>query len=83
MVSEEKTQELLIRLDERSRAIKNDIEELKTDISDMKSSQKRELEKFVTKEQFAPFARGVYTIVTSIVLSVVGGILSLLLSIKH
>lgn len=83
MVSEEKTQELLIRLDERSRGIKADIEELKSDIANMQTSQKRELEKYVTREQFAPIQKSVYTILTSIVLSVIGGIMSLVIGLKH
>lgn len=75
MVSDEKTQELLIRLDERSKAIKNDVVELKDSIAMFKISVHREMENFVTKDQFLPISRGVYTVVTSIIVGIIGSLL--------
>jgi transcription termination factor NusB len=76
MVNDEKTQELLIRLDERSRAMKQDVAEMKDNISDIQNSFKKDLEKFVTKEQFAPIQRAIYSVATFIVVTVIGTILS-------
>ena len=76
MVSEEKIQELLFRLDERSKNIKSDIEDLKNGLEDMKEATKRDLEKYVTKEQFAPMQRAIYSVATFIVVSVLGLLIS-------
>lgn len=77
MVSEEKIQELLFRLDERSKNIKSDIESLKEDVSDVRNAMKRDLEKYVTKEQFAPMQRAIYSVATFIIISVLGILISL------
>ena len=79
MVSEEKTQELLIRLDERTRTIKSDFELFRAEIAELRGSIKEESDKYVTKEQFAPIQRAVYTVITFICMSIVGAVVSLVI----
>ena len=78
--------ETLARLDERTRSIKNDIQFLKEEITSIKRSVKEEtndinesLAKYVTKEEFSPIQRAIYTVASLIVMSVIGTLISLVL----
>ena len=79
-----KYQDLLIRLDERTRSIAKEIEQLQSEIEKIKqlikenrSLEQAELKLFVTKEEFQPLQRTLYAIAFSIIMTVIGTLVSL------
>lgn len=79
--------ELLIRLDERIVAIQKElvningeISELHRQISSDKVDERNTLKAYVTKEEFSPIQKTLYTIATLIIMTVVGTLLSLVIN---
>lgn len=74
-------QELLIRLDERTAAIKRELTDLKIEVEKIKEHIKDDNDSnrksFVTKEEFAPIQRSIYGIATLIITTVVGTLVSM------
>jgi hypothetical protein len=70
--------QLLIRLDERMKAMVEDLAELKEDINDIKSNLKAE---YVTKREHAPIQRAVYSAIGIILTAVLGTVLFKILGI--
>lgn len=74
-------QELLIRLDERTAAIKRELSDLKIEVEKIKEHIQNDNESnrksFVTKEEFAPIQRSIYGIATLIITTVVGTLVSI------
>lgn len=58
---------LLIRIDERTQRLENDVKEIKGELSS----------KFVTKEEFGPVKNIAYAVVTIICIAVIGALVSL------
>ena len=83
MPEPQNTNELLIRLDERAVSIQREIKQLNDDISEIKNNIKENraeyIKQFVTKEEFAPVQRSIYGIVSLILVTVIGTVLSLVI----
>lgn len=79
-----KTNELLIRLDERIQAIQRDVNELHEEINDLKrqikadkAEDKINLKNYVTKDEFIPIQRSIYAVASLIIMTVIGTLVSL------
>jgi hypothetical protein len=78
------TNELLIRLDERTSSIKKELESMRESIAELKRQVKEEkmdertnLKNYITKDEFAPIQKSVYAVASFIIMTVIGTIISL------
>lgn len=81
------TTELLIRLDERMSSLQKEIKSLHEEIDDLKKDLKSikndniiALKSYVTKEEFSPIQKSLYGVASLIIMTVVGTLLSLVIS---